>query len=1232
MGHSLPIRVALAWILTGAGTSAITAEEPFIPLFDGTSLESWRHQDSYEVNWPIESGELVVGPGKGSLFTRQHFQDFRLHVEFAIPKSSAAAEGQSRGNSGLYLQGRYEVQILDSYGKPELAKNDCASIYRFKAPDQNLAKPPGEWQTYDIVFRAPRFGEDGRRTEHPRISVWWNGVLVHDQVDITVPYTGAGRFGDPKDPGPIQLQDHGNAVRFRNIWIQPIEDRVEPDWLDLPVRGIGPAGMSGRVAAVAAFPGDPNHIWVGAATGGLWRSRDGGLTFEPVFDEQPVASIGAIAIDPSDPDVVWVGTGEGNLRNSASVGNGVYVTRDGGRSFTHLGLDGTEHIHRIVLHPEKRGTVWVAATGTAWGENEERGVFKTEDSGRTWRRVLFVDAATAASDLALNPSNPDRLFATMWTVRREPHFFRSGGSGSGIFRSDDGGESWQRLGAKEGLPEGELGRSAVAFAPSNPEIVYALVEAKESALLRSDDGGHRFQTVNAAPNIAPRPFYFCDIRVDPKDPNRVYNLHGEVDVSNDGGKTFETLLAFYPVHPDHHALWIHPDDGRFLIDANDGGIAISRDHGRTWRFATTLPLAQFYHLSVDDDRPYHVYGGLQDNGSWRGPSAVWENGGIRNHHWQEVGFGDGFTTLPHPLDSQVGYAMSQNGYLHRWSLHTGERKDIRPVHPNGTKLRFNWNAALELDPFRADGLYFGSQFVHYSPDRGESWRILSPDLTTNRPEWQRQAESGGLTIDVTGAEDHTTILTIAPSPLQPGVIWTGTDDGRLHLTRDGGETWESLEGRLPGVPENTWIPHIEASKHDPAGAFVVLDDHRRANGETYLFHTGDFGQTWRSLVTGELSGYAHVIEQDPVDKGLLFLGTELGLFVTLDGGKQWWKYHSGFPTAGVRALIVHPREHDLVIGTHGRAAWIIDDISPWREMDAETLSRPLALLPIAPALQYTIRQTDASRFPGHTEFRGDNEAYGARIDFTASFADMGSTEKVRIEIVDEAGERVRELEVPVKNGLNRVVWDLRREPFQEPRGEEGRGGVEVSAGTYTVSVSLRGVSLKGALQVFPDPRVTIASSDRAAKWDAILEVGELQARVSEAIDRLRDTREDLEHILSKLEARSPLPDERVREAKSLIERTRTLESVLSRPDDAKGIERRDWTRMEILRVVGSLTSSWEAPTEAQLLELGRLRRRVSDDVARVDAFLAEELDAFRAAIRKAGIELLPKGDPDVSGG
>jgi photosystem II stability/assembly factor-like uncharacterized protein len=821
-----------------------------------------------------------------------------------------------------------------------------------------------------------------------------------------------------------------------------LHSQVDPELLaGMKARSIGPAAMSGRVAAIDAVESNPNIVYVGAATGGVWKSTNAALSFTPVFDDQPVAAIGAIAIFQPSPDIVWVGTGEGNVRNSMSVGNGVYKTLDGGKTWQHVGagtaLDKTERIPRIVVHPRDPNIAWVAALGQAWSPNADRGVFKTEDGGKTWKKVLFVNDRTGAADLVIDPTNPNKLFASMWEYRRWPWFFNSGGPGSGLYVSYDGGSSWKRYTEDDGMPKGNLGRIGIAVSHSNPNIVYALVEAEKSALLRSDNGGQKWAAVNTETDVANRPFYYADVKIDPADPNRVYNVYSVISVSGDGGKTFKTLVPYSKVHPDHHAMWIDPNDGGHIIEGNDGGVSESRDRGTSWRFIASLPLGQYYHIAVDNEMPYNIYGGMQDNGSWKGPNTTWETAGIRNWDWQEIGFGDGFGTAPIPTDPMVGYAMSQEGHIVRWNLRTGERKDIRPapLDPN-TPIRFNWNAAIAVDPFDPNGVYFASQYVHHSADRGETWTAISPDLTTNRKEWQQQDKSGGLTLDASGAENFTTIIALAPSPVDRNVVWAGTDDGRVQVTRDGGAKWTSVEVNLKGVPANTWVPEIKASAHDAGTAFIVLDDHRRSNWTPYVFRTNDYGKTWTSLATKDLWGYALSIEQDPVDPDLLFLGTEFGLWTSFDGGKSWSKWKHGFPTVSVQGLKVHPRDHDLVIATHGRAAYILDDIRPLRTVSKGVLSEPLHFFTVPDAQAYTTRQKEGARFVGDSEFRGENEPYGALLTYSLNVAGIPHpTEERERERKEKERDAARQA-IVTDEGVPQVVSDVPREPQAEKAKQE----------------------------------------------------------------------------------------------------------------------------------------------------------------------------------------------------
>ncbi|MDB4286294.1 hypothetical protein N9933_03235, partial [bacterium] len=752
-------------------------------------------------------------------------------------------------------------------------------------------------------------------------------------------------------------------------------------------RSIGPAGMSGRVTSVAVVRDQPAVIYIGTASGGLWKSESGGTTWDPIFDKEDVASIGSVAIDPTNASIIWAGTGEGNPRNSQSSGYGIYKSMDAGKTWKLMGLEKTRNIHRVIIDPHNPEVVYAGAQGTAWGESSERGVFKTSDGGQTWENVLYVDQKTGIADLVMDPQNPNKLIAAMWEFRRWPWFFKSGGPGSGMHVTLDGGKSWKKRTQADGLPKGELGRMGLAIAPSDPDRVYALIEAKENAFFRSDDGGDKWVKVGKGSKIGNRPFYYADIFVDPKNENRIYSLHSIVTKSEDGGKTFENFIPYSEVHPDHHAWYIHPDDPDFLIDGNDGGMAISRDQGKSWRFVENLPLAQFYHINIDNEYPYNVYGGMQDNGSWRGPAYVWRSDGIRNSYWEEILFGDGFDVLPDPEDSRYGYAMSQGGSLSRYDYVTGHNKYIRPIHPDGTELRFHWNAAIAQDPFDPATIYYGSQFVHKSTDRGKSWKVISPDLTTNDPEKQKQAKSGGLTLDVTEAENHTTLLAISPSPIDKEVIWAGTDDGNVQLSRDAGKTWSLINSQMPGMPKGAWVPVIHASNHNAGEAFVIVNNYRQNDWSAYAYHTTNFGKTWKRIINDEkVWGYALSIVQDPVEPRLVFLGTEYGLYVSLDRGNTWTRWENGFPTVSTIDLKIHPREHDLVIGTFGRAAYILDDITPLREMAAakgnDLMEKEIHLFDPPTGVLAQYNQATGTRFAGMSVFKGKNRRRGLIFSFS----------------------------------------------------------------------------------------------------------------------------------------------------------------------------------------------------------------------------------------------------------
>jgi len=1034
----------------------------------------------------------------------------------------------------------------------------------------------------------------------------------------------------------------------------------------LKARSIGPAGMSGRIAAIESVAAQPNVIYVGAATGGVWKSINGGVSWEPIFDEQDTASIGAIAVCPAEPSIVWVGTGEGNPRNSAGVGRGVYKSLDGGRTWKKMGLEKTEHIARIVLHPRDPDIAYAAATGPTWSEGGERGVFRTTDGGRTWKQVLHVDPRTGAADLAMAPDNPHRLLAAMWEHRRWPWFFKSGGPGSGLYASSDGGDTWKKLTAKEGLPEGELGRCGVAFAPSRPNVAYALVEARRNVLLRSDDGGATWRTVNSQANVSGRPFYYADLRVNPRHENIVYSLQTWLRVSEDGGRTFRSLARWGQSHSDYHAMWLDPDGERLLV-GNDGGVVISHDRGRTWRFVPNLPLAQYYHIAVDNDVPYHVYGGFQDNGSWVGPSSVLTERAIYNHHWVSVGGGDGFGTEPDPEDSLSGYAMSQTGYLEKYDLRTGLRRSIRPAESD-VKHRYNWNAALAIDPFDPRTIYYGSQFVHRSRDKGLSWEIISPDLTSNDPARQKQAESGGLTRDVSGAENYTTIIAIAPSPVKQGVIWVGTDDGHVQLTRDGGKSWQRVSAGLAGagrqkgrVPEGSSVPHVEASPHDAATAFAVFENHQQSDWTPYVFVTRDYGRTWSSLVTPDIDGFAWVIKQDPVSPGLLFLGTEFHLYVSLDAGGKWIQWTQGLPTVAVRDLAIQRRESDLVIGTHGRSAYVIDDISPLRQASEAVLGKPLHVFPVPEAAQYYWGSLQSYYSPGDTQFKGANRVYGALISYVLDPLPAGKEapgagakkepvreEKPIIEILDGQGQVIRTFKGPAEKGINRAAWDLCRKAFpslyrweweerEKDEEEEEEGGLLVLPGTYTARVKYAGLEEKATVLVRPDPRLKRDEAGLLKSRAMATEIGGWMESMDKVLKVLANHQKAIEtlqgFIPSGKEKEEPAPEalKKLREAAAALgKKLKDLKDRIVPDDELQGFNDDSNLLSEQINAVFYLVAdALEAPTQAAEVKHKKTKAALKAFLAEFNQFYEKELLPFQRQVADSGFSLFKPYAPQA---
>ena len=984
-------------------------------------------------------------------------------------------------------------------------------------------------------------------------------------------------------------------------------------------RNIGPAGMSGRITAIDAVVANPTTVYVGAASGGVWKTENGGQSWNPIFDEQPIQNIGSIAIQQSNPNVVWVGTGEGNPRNSLNLGAGIYKSLDAGKSWKKMGLDKTICIHRVVIDPANPNTVYAAAIGNPYAEHPERGVFKTTDGGETWSKILYVNDTTGCADLVMDPSNPNKLIASMWQFRRKPWELKSGGAGSGLYMTVDGGKSWKKMGKEEGMPEGPLGRIGIAFARSMPSRVYAKVEATKNGLYKSDDGGFNWQLVNSnAADVTDRPFYYQEIYVDPKNENRIYDVHSTITLSEDGGKSFSTLIPYSGIHPDHHAWWIHPENPNLIIEGNDGGIGISRDRGKSWNFDEKIPVGQFYHINVDNEIPYNVMGGMQDNGSWHGPAYVWINGGIRNYYWHNIGGGDGFDVMPDVEDASWVYSESQGGSFGRRNWKTGESWYVKPpaVDPS-IKMRFNWNTPMAQDPFDTKTIYLGSQFVHKSTDKGASWQTISTDLTTNdSAKIYAFQNTGGLTLDITGAETHCSLLTIAPSTKQKGVIWAGTDDGQIQLTKDGGQTWTNFAGKISGLPAGSWIPQITASRHNAGEAFVVANDYRRGDFKPYIFRTTDFGKTWTRLIDeNKVNGYALCMIQDPVEPNLIFVGTEHGLWISVDNGVNFSQWKNGYPSVSTYDLAIQEREADLAIATFGRALWILDDIRPLRQLAASTTKTPTKNITVfqAPeAIQAQYKPADGYEWSVMGIWDADNRPRGAAVSFyinkpkradstniktnttpTENVTSLASNpgggqgmgggrgqgggrmggggrgfggnrgDSISVRIYNSENGLIRSLRWTADTGFNRVYWGMEEKGYRQPGspkpqpGSPEPGGFQVLPGTYKVVLTYAGQTDSTSITVKDDPRLGNRNEIKIAQRKAIDRLRKAADKLTLAMDRMNEAEEVCNKIINQVKGLEGKPADSLRKTSNALleDIKRFREAINGKTSDKQGITR-----------------------------------------------------------------------------
>ncbi|MBC7897889.1 MAG: hypothetical protein H7066_20885, partial [Cytophagaceae bacterium] len=879
----------------------------------------------------------------------------------------------------------------------------------------------------------------------------------------------------------------------------------------LGYRNIGPSNMSGRMSDVEGVAGDPSIVYVASASGGVWKTTNAGTTWTPIFDKQPVASIGDMALDPTNPEVVYVGSGEANVRNSVGFGNGVYKTTDGGKTWRHLGLADTRHISRIVVNPLDPRKVYVAAIGHAFGPNEERGVFMSEDAGETWKKVLYTDNVHGAADLDIDPVNPNRLYAALWYFDRKQWTFRSGDEKGGVYRSVDGGKTWEK--ATKGLPA-LMGRVGIKVAPSSPNVVYAVAETREGYVFKSTDHGETWTKTSDNAHTLGRGFYYADLRVDPQNADRVYTLGMAFSLSVDGGLTFRPMAGNF--HGDHQTMWIDPTNTRRMFMGDDGGMNVSYDQGRQWEWFPNIPVGQFYQLSYDMREPfYHVAGGLQDNGVWTGPSRV-RGGAILIDDWRFIQNGDGYYAVSHPDNPDLFLSDYQAGGIQATNLLTYEQREASPQvkrmdgYPaDSNAVRFNWNAPIVKSPHDGKVVYFAGNVVYRSADWGRTWTAISPDLSKN--DKSRQGNAGGPILkENTVAEYYGNVFSLAESPVQSGVLWAGTDDGNLQVTRDGGTSWVNVAANVPGVGPDAVVSGVEPSRTAPGTAYVTFERRMMDDFKPYVFKTTDFGRTWTNI-TGNLptNNYVQVIREDPKNASLLYLGTELGLYASWSGGTDWTRLHlNNLPSVAVHEVFVHPRDNDLVLATHGRAIWIFDDATPIQQMTPAIARAAAHLFPLRVATRFN--QGDQKWNWGNKQYRGANTPYGALISYWLAAKPADSL--VKLEVLQD-GRVIRNIRRPsATQGFNRMAWDLRMDPpkvlsdMPGDTAESGdwRGrpvGPQVLPGQYAIRLTVGSSVQEQPLTVRIDPSSPITLAELRLQHE---QANRLNAVIANLIDTERN--------------------------------------------------------------------------------------------------------------------------------
>jgi photosystem II stability/assembly factor-like uncharacterized protein len=995
---------------------------------------------------------------------------------------------------------------------------------------------------------------------------------------------------------------------------------------NLSYRFIGPASMGGRVTDIESIPGNPQVAYVATGGGGLWKTMNGGVTWTPIFERQNTFSIGDIALDPRNPDTIWVGTGEANPRNSVSFGDGVYKSTDGGKTWTHMGLEGTERIARIHVHPLDSNIVFVGALGHAFGPHPDRGVFLTTDGGKTWTKTLYIDESHGVADMDIDIRNPNILYAAMWRFERKPWTFTSGSEQGGIFRSIDGGKTWKKL--DQGLPK-LLGRLGVKAAPSNPRTVYVLAESKEGTLYKSTDGGDNFVRVTDRRQIVHRGFYFTDLRVDPHNENRLYALALQVQLSTDGGNTWKEIAG--EVHSDMHAMWIDPKDPRQIWLGSDGGPASSADAGATWRYHHNIPLAQYYQIFADNRLPfYSLTGGQQDNATWTGPSRNREVKGIANRDWSMITFGDGFYAAADPDNPEIMLTESQGGRIVRTDLRTGEQKAVGPS-PRASlltdaKYRFNWNTPIVRSPHGKNTFYFAGNVIFQTSDFGKSWEPISPDLSTN--DKSKYVPAGGsITQEATTAENNGTVIVLSESPVKSGVIWAATDDGNVNVTFNGGRSWTNVAPKIPGLAPNSVMSHVEVSRTSERTAYVAADRHMFDDFKPYLFKTTDGGQTFTSIA-GDLpaKAYVQVIKEDPKNPQLLYAGTELGLFVSWEGGNRWQRLSlKNMPHVAVHDLLVHPRENDLVVATHGRGLAILDDAAALQQMSEAIAGKAAHFFPVRAAMRFA--GVNNNIFQGDQYFYGPNPPPGALL--TYYLKEKPAKEKpLALHIFDAKGEKIAELRNPSgEPGLNRVNWNLRHQapdPRRESSDAEGGavlgggqpGAIPAMPGRYTAKLLLGGqLAAEQSFEVVLDPTLKPEPGALESQFTQAKRLRQMMAGVNQAL-------RDLDRAKTQIEASEK---NATGDAKNRVTAMKKEIDAAIERFDAGMVPYRVIKAPKLSEEVPPLLSliaavnNFSAPTAAQQSAVDDLAAIYARESAAHNDFATKTLPAFNEELRKLNL-------------